>query len=252
MIRYFLIFALLFFSGKIFSQGKVIAAVNDSTELQQFDDGTQIKVSYFFNGNGVSLKDKDNLLAKGGVSYQQEFNIKNVGKEIIGEVNFLLADYDLPAKKELHPQTLDMLTNLKGVYFPAFSWRDINGNEFSTESLKGKTVVLNFWHTSCIPCIAEIPVLNTLAEKYENKNVVFIASSPNEKTGLNKFLIKNTFKYIQVAETDPNKIFTPMPGWPIHIVIDSNGIIQFAALGKQNGLEEKLSKSIDESLHAIK
>jgi len=256
MKKQFLFILSTLFSVQLFSQGKIVSVVNDSTELQQFEDGTKIKVNYLFNGNAVSLKDKDSLLAK-GASYQQEFNIKNVGKEIVGEVNFLVTGYELPAKKDnptkdIAPLTLNMLNNLRGIRFPDFDWIDIGGNKLSPETLKGKTMVFNFWHTSCIPCVAEMPLLNTVVEKYRNKAVVFIASTPNTEIELKKFLLKTAFKYEQVAAVDPKKIFDPMPGWPIHIVVDKTGVILFSALGKQNGIEEKLSRIIDQSLNTIK
>ncbi len=39
--------------------------------------------------------------------------------------------------------------------FPKFSFAGANGVARSTESLAGKVVVLNFWFTTCPPCIEE-------------------------------------------------------------------------------------------------
>lgn len=234
-----------------FSQEKTITVLNDSTELQT-EDGQSIKLIYLLNGNGISIRDKDKILAN-ETYVQQEFNVKQNGKEFIGETNFVMANVPGYLKKEikaivLRPVTLDMQKKLTGVYFPEFSWTDITGIKYSIGSLKGKTVVLNFWHTSCIPCIAEMPLLNELADKYATRNVVFIASTSNNKEQLLKFLAKTTFKYNQVPEVDPKLIFDPFPGWPMHVVLNGDGIIKFAALGKQKDIEQKLIKAIDESL----
>ena len=50
-----------------------------------------------------------------------------------------------------------------------FNFTDINGNLLSSDSLKGKTIVLNFWHPQCSPCIAELPELNNLVERMKDK-----------------------------------------------------------------------------------
>jgi len=242
----------LFLMQAAFSQGRLVSVVNDSTELQQFDDGQQLKVSYLLNGKAISLKDKEALFAK-ATYVQQEFNIKTIGKEITGEINLLLPDFETAKKQDTRPLatsviTLDLLKDLKGIPFPAFNWTDKNGNKLSTDGLRGKTVVFNFWHTSCIPCIAEMPLLNELVKKYAGKNVVFISSTPNNQEELNKFLTKTLFQYNHVPATEPRSIFDPFPGWPIHIVMDGKGLVRFHAIGKQKDIERKLMKSIDESL----
>lgn len=227
-----------------FSQGKVVTVLNDSTELRQFDDGQQLKVSYLLNGTAISINEKEKLLAN-EVYVQQEFNIKTVAKEIVGEVNLLLPDsklFQVPAK------SLNILKNVKGISFPVFSWTDISGNKLSLAGLAGKTVVFNFWHTSCVPCIAEMPLLNELAKQYTGRDVVFIASTPNNVDQVKQFLKKTVFTYNQVAGVEPGSVFDPFPGWPIHIVLNGNGIIKFHALGKQKDIEQKLVKAINEAL----
>src|SRR5262245_38056996 len=44
----------------------------------------------------------------------------------------------------------------------------------SLAGLRGKVVVLEFWATWCVPCVAAIPHLNELAEKLADQPVVFI------------------------------------------------------------------------------
>lgn len=249
----FLLTCLVF--PECFSQEKTITVLNDSTELQT-EDGQSIKLIYLLNGKGISIKDKDKILANEAY-VQQEFNIRQNGKEFIGETNFVMDDVPVYLKKEvkavvLRPVTLDMQKKLTGFYFPEFSWSDITGGKYSIESLKGKTVVLNFWHTSCVPCIAEMPLLNGLADTYANRDIVFIASTSNTKEQLLKFLAKTAFNYKQVAEVDPKLIFDPFPGWPVHVVLNGDGIIKFAALGKQKDIELKLMKTVDESLAETK
>lgn len=239
-----------------FSQGKKITVLNDSTELQQYDDGQSLKVRYLLNGSAISLKDKDDLLAKEGFVHQ-EFNIKTIGKEVIGEINLMIDGAAISKKEEpapviIPPNSINIFSNLDGTSFPGIDWKGLDGSEYSLAKLKGKVVVFNFWHTSCGPCIAEMPLLNELVRQYAGKDVVFIACTSNSEAQAKKFLQRTGFGYKQVAGIDPQTIFDPFPGWPIHIVIDKNGLIRFHALGKQPGIEQKLQNSINESLRAIK
>src|SRR5262245_21297994 len=52
---------------------------------------------------------------------------------------------------------------------PAFSAVDLEGRRVSSDSLKGKVVIVNFWATWCPPCRAEIPDLIALQEKYRDQ-----------------------------------------------------------------------------------
>jgi thiol-disulfide isomerase/thioredoxin len=64
---------------------------------------------------------------------------------------------------------------------PAFSLKDNEGKTFSSESLKGKVVVLNFWATWCPPCRAEIPAFKNVYEKYKDKGVEILGVSLDHK-----------------------------------------------------------------------
>ena len=60
-----------------------------------------------------------------------------------------------------------------------------DGAEATLESLAGKTVVLEFWATWCVPCIGEIPHLNELRAEFVGEDVVFISvtDEPAELVG---------------------------------------------------------------------
>ena len=49
------------------------------------------------------------------------------------------------------------------------------GSETTLDSLAGKTVVMEFWATWCLPCIGVIPQLNELRAEFAGEDVVFIS-----------------------------------------------------------------------------
>ena len=50
------------------------------------------------------------------------------------------------------------------------------GTKVSLDSLRGRTVVVNFWASWCPPCKDETPILNAVAERYrrQGRNVVVL------------------------------------------------------------------------------
>jgi uncharacterized protein (TIGR03435 family) len=57
-------------------------------------------------------------------------------------------------------------------------------------TLKGKVVVLEFWATWCGPCVAAIPHMNELTEKFKDKPVQFIAVTDEDEATVRDFLKK--------------------------------------------------------------
>jgi len=45
--------------------------------------------------------------------------------------------------------------------------KDLEGNKYRLEDKKGKVVLVNLWATWCGPCIAEMPHLKEMQEKYQ-------------------------------------------------------------------------------------
>ncbi len=66
----------------------------------------------------------------------------------------------------------------------AKTWQliDINGNRVSLEKLNNKPIFLNLWATWCPPCVAELPGIIDLYEKYKDKvNFVLVSSENRDK-----------------------------------------------------------------------
>ncbi len=68
-------------------------------------------------------------------------------------------------------------TILRGQVAPEFRAVDINGKEYTSEDFKGKIQVLDFWFTGCVPCRAEMPYMEKLADEMQGENIVFISMS---------------------------------------------------------------------------
>jgi thiol-disulfide isomerase/thioredoxin len=122
---------------------------------------------------------------------------------------------------------------------PDFISKDINGNKVSLHGLMKKGFVLiNFWASWCIPCIAEMPLLKDIYEKYKHKGlqVVSIAYSSPEKDYL-KAIRDNHMNWINI-NNDINVInsFGGQKPIPCIYLINRQGLIIYdkTELGDSN------------------
>lgn len=51
----------------------------------------------------------------------------------------------------------------------------LDGSSKTTQNLKGKVTLVNFWATSCVTCVAEMPRMATTWEKYHAKGYDMLA-----------------------------------------------------------------------------
>ncbi len=110
----------------------------------------------------------------------------------------------------------------------------VGGNgSFSVQENAGQVTVLNFWYTTCTPCLAELPHFYDVAEEYKGK-VTVVATHiywPNLDIG---GFIENSSGHPEWADgtmliayddgAHCQKMFK-MSAFPITIVIDGDGVI---------------------------
>jgi peroxiredoxin len=58
---------------------------------------------------------------------------------------------------------------------PAVTFISLKGDKISTDSLRGKVVMVNFWATSCVTCVKEMPQMVDTYNKFKGKGLEFVA-----------------------------------------------------------------------------
>ncbi|MDX2032601.1 MAG: TlpA disulfide reductase family protein [Blastocatellia bacterium] len=106
---------------------------------------------------------------------------------------------------------------------PQFKATSIDGRSFDLRSLQGRIVVLNMWFIGCGPCRKEIPRLNEIVREFRNREIVFLAPTPDKTEELRPFLKSAPFEYDIVPDADGLLDLFNIATFPTHIVIDRNG-----------------------------
>ena len=116
---------------------------------------------------------------------------------------------------------------MEGTSFPEFNFKDLNGNTITTESLKGKIVVIKCWFIHCAPCIKEFPAVNKLVTQYKSrKDIVFISLSEDTAKQLQLFLIKKSLLFSTIPNMKKYMNETlHLSGFPTHFILNKKGQI---------------------------
>lgn len=58
---------------------------------------------------------------------------------------------------------------------PAVAYQLLDGSRVTTDDLRGKVVLVNFWATSCVTCVKEMPQIAATHEKFRDRGFTTIA-----------------------------------------------------------------------------
>ena len=58
---------------------------------------------------------------------------------------------------------------------PDVTFISLTGQKISTQSLRGKVVMVNFWATSCVTCVKEMPQMVETYNKFKGQGLEFVA-----------------------------------------------------------------------------
>ncbi len=128
-------------------------------------------------------------------------------------------------------------------------WRSVSqdGKEFSSDNLKGKVVLLDFWGTWCGPCIVAMPNIEAIHNSFKNrKDVVVIGISAGEKkpNAAENYFTEKGYTYIHIPKGDEIAKKFKVKVYPTVYIIDKNGKIVDAAAGYNEERDTKRFKQV--------
>ena len=133
---------------------------------------------------------------------------------------------------------------------PAVTFKTLNGEQITTESLKGKVVLVNFWATSCSTCIAEMPEMVDTYKKYQAQGLEFIAvaMSYDPPNYVLNYAQTRDLPFKVALDTDGSaaKSFGDVKLTPTTFVIDKQGNIikRYVGTPEFSALHQLIEKSL--------
>ena len=194
------------------------------------------------NGNG-----EFNIFSTGPAEELEKemFGIKD--PFLINDQLYKLADVSATGDRLVIEHSDQEIALAVGFEMPNVAVTRLDGSTIDLMALRGKPVVINWWHTTCSPCIVEIPELNELVEKYEGRDVEFLAIANNEIADLPPFLKRHPFAYdIALGDEEAMRILGQI--YPRHVIIDRDGKVVLDLNGGSSGVIEKIDAVISSLL----
>jgi peroxiredoxin len=112
---------------------------------------------------------------------------------------------------------------------PDVTFTNLDGQKITSQSLRGKVVMVNFWATSCTTCVREMPQMVDTYNKYKAKGLEFVAvaMSYDPPNYVLNYAQTRSLPFPVVLDVQGNlaKSFGDVKLTPTTFVIDKNGKI---------------------------
>jgi thiol-disulfide isomerase/thioredoxin len=136
-------------------------------------------------------------------------------------------------------------TSLKGKPMPNITMKKLGGGSVSVGSLKGKVVVLDFWATWCVPCVAAGPTMESLFNKYSKKGLVILGTNVSDSTAkVSAYVAKHKYSYPFTVDNVGIAGKLGVSALPVFVFIDRKGVVQRVDTGFDAGSAASWDKTL--------
>ena len=192
----------------------------------------------------------------------EEYALLKKSAQEISEIENKLTELE-----KQHPEILNEETDANGDVqkFPSFEGKDLDGNEVKSDELfsANAVTVVNFWFTTCSPCVGELGELDALNKELADKGGALIGVNAftldGDETAIadaKDVLAKKgaTYQNVYFDSSSPAGAFTAnIFAFPTTYVVDRNGNIVgepiVGAITEKNQAET-LQSLIDQAIAA--
>jgi thiol-disulfide isomerase/thioredoxin len=140
----------------------------------------------------------------------------------------------------------------RGSDMPAMPFVGPDGGPATLTQFRGKPLLVNLWATWCAPCIAEMPTLDALAAREEDRfHLLVVSQDLAGKREVDPYFAKNKFKRLQPYLDKENVLMMALntDTLPTTIFYDAKGKEQWRVMGSMNWEGERAKTLIDGALN---
>ncbi len=128
-----------------------------------------------------------------------------------------------------------------------FAWQfeEMNGTVHQLDDYKGKVLFINLWATWCPPCVAEMPSIQELYDKFKDEEQIeFLIISSENPEKVKAFIQKRDFTFpVKIARYKlPDALYTK--SIPTTFLISKSGKIVVKEVGAANWGGDKMEKIV--------
>ena len=135
-------------------------------------------------------------------------------------------------------------------HVPAATFTLLDGQKLSTQDLKGKVYLVNFWATSCTTCVKEMPNMIQTYNKYKGQGLEYVAVAMSYDAPMYVMNFSQTrqlpFKVAMDADGSAAKAFGDVQLTPTTFLVDRDGRILKRYVGEPEW--DALHKLLDGAL----
>ncbi|MGW7161347.1 TlpA family protein disulfide reductase [Paenibacillus taichungensis] len=120
-----------------------------------------------------------------------------------------------------------------GATAPEFTAVNSAGEQVKLSDYRGKVVMINFWASWCTPCVREMPMINQIAQTYQNDVETLFVNVGEAKGTIREFMEKQQFDFPVIIDvTGKVSRLYRITGLPATMIIDQEGIFSHILLGE--------------------
>ena len=135
----------------------------------------------------------------------------------------------------------------EGTPAPDWSLPTLAGDTVRLADLRGKTILIDFFYKSCIPCCAALPALQNLHKKYKDRGFVMIGIDPYDNTKKDEmadFLAKRGITYTVLFSDRGLPEAYHVSSYPTLFFINRKGKIVKVITGFSKTMEDEIEKQL--------
>jgi thiol-disulfide isomerase/thioredoxin len=126
----------------------------------------------------------------------------------------------------------------RGEAAPRFSARTLDGEKLTSDSLKGKVVLIEFWATWCQYCKHDEPVIEVVIKDFEKQGLVVLAVDMGEPRRKVKKYLDASPRSAKIVLADDTTLaaICEAKTYPLYVLIDRDGMVagtQHGAAGEE-------------------